>query len=58
MNDIKETNLVICIPIFGTGTTGVVASRLRRNWIGIEINQEYFKIAYQRIFEKEVIKDA
>jgi len=45
-------------PFFGTGTTGVVASRLRRNWIGIEINQEYFKFAYQRIFEKEVIKDA
>jgi site-specific DNA-methyltransferase (adenine-specific)/modification methylase len=42
-------------PFFGTGTTGVVASRLKRKWIGIEINKKYYKIAYERIFGKENI---
>jgi len=41
-------------PFFGTGTTGVVASRLKRNWIGIEINKIYFEIAYKRIFGSKV----
>jgi len=43
---------LILDPFFGTGTTGVVASRLKRNWIGIEINEKYVKIAQQRIFNK------
>jgi len=49
---------LILDPFFGTGTTGVVASRLKRKWIGIEINKEYFKVAYERIFEKRGIKNA
>jgi len=36
-------------PFFGTGTTGAVATRLKRKWIGIEINEVYCKIAYERI---------
>ena len=54
----SDENDIVLDPFFGTGTTGVVASQLKRKWIGIEINEEYFKIAYQRIFGKEVIKDA
>lgn len=38
-------------PFFGTGTTGVIASQLHRNWIGIEQNQEYIDIARQRIHQ-------
>jgi len=49
---------LILDPFFGTGTTGIVASRLKRKWIGIEINEEYFKIAYERIFGKGVVKNA
>ena len=49
---------IILDPFFGTGTTGVVASRLKRKWIGIEINEKYYSIAYDRIFRKEVIKNA
>lgn len=49
---------IVLDPFFGTGTTGVVASRLKRKWIGIEINEEYFKIAYERIFGKGVIENA
>lgn len=33
----------------GSGTTGVVSKRLGRNFVGIELNEEYFNIAKQRI---------
>lgn len=33
----------------GNGSTGVACKRLSRNFIGIEINQEYFDIAKTRI---------
>ena len=36
-------------PFFGAGTTGLVANRLGRNWIGIELNPAYAKIAAKRI---------
>ena len=35
----------------GSGTTGVAAMRTNRKFIGIEMNEEYFKIAEQRIKE-------
>ncbi|PKQ70226.1 DNA-methyltransferase [Raineya orbicola] len=42
---------VVLDPFFGTGTTGVVAQRLNRNWIGIENCWEYVQIAKKRIYE-------
>jgi modification methylase len=36
-------------PFFGTGTTGAVARRLGRNWIGIEQNADYIAVARERI---------
>jgi DNA modification methylase len=36
-------------PFFGAGTTGLVADRLKRNCIGIELNPEYAEIARRRI---------
>lgn len=36
----------------GSGTTGVAAKNLNRNFIGIELNDKYFEIAKERI-EKE-----
>jgi site-specific DNA-methyltransferase (adenine-specific) len=36
-------------PFFGTGTTGAVAKRLQRNWIGIEREAQYVELAAQRI---------
>src|SRR3990167_9458019 len=36
-------------PFMGSGTTAVVAERLNRQWIGIELNPEYIKIAEKRI---------
>ena len=40
---------VVLDPFFGTGTTGAVARRLGRNWIGIEREKKYVKVARQRI---------
>ncbi len=36
-------------PFFGTGTTGAVARRLGRRWIGIERETAYAKVAGERI---------
>lgn len=40
---------VVVDPFMGSGTTGVVAKSLGRNFIGIELNQEYIDVAYERI---------
>jgi len=40
---------VVLDPFFGTGTTGAVARRLGRKFVGIEREAEYAKIAKQRI---------
>lgn len=36
-------------PFMGSGTTGVAAVQLGRNFIGVEIDENYFKIAEKRI---------
>ena len=40
---------VVLDPFFGTGTTGAVAKRLRRHWIGIEREDGYIAAAEERI---------
>ncbi len=50
---------VILDPFFGTGTTGAVAKRLRRHYVGIEQNQDYAKLAAKRIAAvKPIVDDA
>ncbi len=44
---------VVLDPFFGTGTTGFMAQKLNRNWIGIENNPQYIEIAKQRLTKKE-----
>lgn len=36
-------------PFFGAGTTGLVAEKHGRKWIGIELNPEYAEIAKKRV---------
>ena len=42
---------VVFDPFMGSGTTGKMAILKNRNFIGIELNEEYFKIAERRIEE-------
>lgn len=44
--DVEDT---ILDPFFGTGTTGAVAKKLGRNYIGIEREDEYIKVAEKRL---------
>lgn len=53
----SDENDLVLDPFFGTGTTGVVASKIKRQWIGIEKNKEYFKVAYERIFGNKKVKE-
>ncbi len=40
---------VVLDPFFGSGTTGSVAKKLGRNWIGVERDKKYIKVAQKRI---------
>jgi modification methylase len=40
---------VVLDPFFGSGTTGAVAKKLHRHWIGIEKEEKYIKIAQERV---------
>jgi site-specific DNA-methyltransferase (adenine-specific) len=40
---------VVLDPFFGTGTTGAVARKLHRHWIGIEAESDYIPLAQARI---------
>jgi len=51
----KEGDTVLD-PFFGSGTTGWVAQRLGRKWIGIELNADYIKIAEKRFAQKELFE--
>lgn len=44
-----DINNTILDPFMGSGTTGVACKNLNRNFIGIELDKEYFNIAKDRI---------
>ena len=44
-----EEGDTVCDPFMGSGTTGIVCKKLNRNFIGIELDKEYFEIAKKRI---------
>jgi len=44
---------IVLDPFMGSGTTALVAKKLGRHFIGIELNPEYVKMAYRRL-EKEI----
>lgn len=48
---LSSTNVgdVVLDPFFGSGTTGAVAKKLGRNFIGIERDRKYIKVAQKRI---------
>jgi len=51
----KEGDIVLdCF--MGSGTTGVACKKLNRHFVGIELNQEFFNLARDRINETEEVK--
>ena len=46
---LSNENEWVLDPFMGSGTTGVVAKRTGRNFIGVELNKDYFEIAKSRI---------
>lgn len=49
--DNSNENDLILDPCMGSGSTGVVALKNNRNFLGIELNQNYFEIAKNRLEE-------
>lgn len=45
-------NGIILDPFMGAGTTALVARKLHRNFVGIELNPEYVEIANKRLFKE------
>jgi len=47
---------IILDPFLGSGTTAVVANRLNRKWIGIEISREYCELSQSRLDGADIIE--
>jgi len=46
---------IILDPFMGSGTTGLVAKKLGRNYIGIELNPDYIKMANKRLSQNCIL---
>lgn len=53
----SNENDLILDPFMGSGTTGVACKNLNRKFIGIELDENYFNIAKDRIEFEELRKD-
>ena len=53
VNKLPDDAQLILDPFMGSGTTGVACVELGRKFIGIEISEEYFDIACERISRAE-----
>lgn len=49
INMVTREGQTVLDPFMGSGTTGVACKNLNRNFIGIELDKEYFEIAKNRI---------
>lgn len=47
---------IVLDPFFGSGTTGKRAKELGRKWIGIDLSEEYCKMARQRVCQQEIFR--
>ena len=43
---------IVIDPFMGSGTSGLVAKKLGRHYIGVEINSDFIKLANKRIDEE------
>jgi DNA modification methylase len=47
-----KTGGIVLDPFFGSGTTGAVAQKLGRKWIGCELNKEYEALQNERLSQQ------
>lgn len=45
-------NGIVLDPFMGAGTTAMVARKLNRNYIGLELNPDYIEIAEKRLYNE------
>ena len=48
-----EAGDTVLVPYMGSGTTGIVSAKMNRNFIGIELSENYFDLSKKRIEEIE-----
>jgi site-specific DNA-methyltransferase (adenine-specific) len=53
IKDFTNPGQLICDPFMGSGTTLVAATQMGRPSIGIEMNERYFDIACERVFQAQ-----
>jgi site-specific DNA-methyltransferase (adenine-specific) len=51
--DNSNENQIVFDPCMGSGTTGIICLKNNRNFIGVELDENYFKIAKNRIEETQ-----
>lgn len=49
INNSSNEGQIVLDPFMGSGTTGVACKKLNRNFIGVELDAEYFETAKKRI---------
>lgn len=54
--DNTNENEIVFDPFMGSGTTGVACKNHNRNFIGMELDEDYFEIAKKRIEEARGVK--
>lgn len=57
INNSTNENEIVLDPFMGSGTTGVACKNLNRQFIGIEMQEDYFNIASERVEEKRKEKE-
>ena len=53
----SNPNDIVFDPFIGSGTTAVIAKRLKRQYLGAELDKNFFKIANSRISDTQICND-
>lgn len=50
----SNENDVVLDPFMGSGSTGVACKNLNRQFIGIELDEKYYNVSFDRIYNKKI----